>query len=161
MGLTSGLYLVAAIYAWRWPMWKALPPVGLFLLFDLGFFGANVLKIVDGGWITLVVAIVITTVFTTWKKGREELKRKLFAGRLPVDVFLSDLARHELHRVRGTAVFMTLSPEGVPSTLLHHVKHSQVLHEHVVLLTIQSAEVPKVEDDQRVLFRALGRVFIG
>jgi KUP system potassium uptake protein len=159
MGLTSGLYLVAAIYVWRWPMWKALPPVGLFLLFDLGFFGANVLKILDGGWITLVVAIVITTVFTTWKKGREELKRKLFAGRLPLDDFLSDLARHGLHRVPGTAVFMTLSPEGVPSTLLHHVKHSQVLHEHVVLLTIQSADVPKIEDDRRVNLQAFGQGF--
>jgi KUP system potassium uptake protein len=159
MSLTSGLYLVAAIYVWRWPMWKALPPVGLFLLFDLSFFGANVLKIVDGGWITLVMAIVITTVFTTWKKGREELKRKLFAGRLPLDDFLADVARHEVHRVRGTAVFMTLSPEGVPSTLLHHVKHSQVLHEHVVLLTIQSADVPKIEDDQRVNLQSFGQGF--
>jgi len=159
MSLTSGLYLLAAIYAWRWPMWKALPPVGLFLLFDLSFFGANVLKLVDGGWITLVAAIVITTVFTTWEKGREELKRKISAGRLPVDVFLSDLARHGLHRVPGTAVFMTLSPEGVPSTLLHHVKHSQVLHEHVVLLTIQSGEVPKIEDDQRIALQNLGQGF--
>jgi KUP system potassium uptake protein len=159
MSLTSGLYLVAAICAWRWPMWKVLPPVGLFLLFDLSFFSANVLKIFDGGWITLVVAIVITIVFTTWKKGREELKRKLFAGRMPLDDFLADVARHSLHRVRGTAVFMTLSPEGVPSTLLHHVKHSQVLHEHVVLLTIHSADVPKIEDDQRVNLQSFGQGF--
>ena len=159
MSLTSGLYLVAAIFVWRWPMWKVLPPVCLFLVFDLSFFGANVLKIFDGGYITLVVAIVITIVFTTWKKGREELKRKLFAGRMPLDDFLLDVARHSLHRVRGTAVFMTLSPEGVPSTLLHHVKHSQVLHEHVVLLTIQSADVPKIEDDQRVNLQSLGQGF--
>ncbi len=159
MGLTSGLYLVAALYVWRWPMWKALPPVGLFLLFDLSFFGANVLKIVDGGWITLVVAVGITTIFTTWQKGREALKRRLSAGRLPLDDFLSDLERHELHRVRGTAVFMTLSPDGVPSTLLHHVKHNQVLHTHVVLLTIQSADVPKIEDDQRVTLQRHGQGF--
>ena len=62
-----------ALYVWGWPMWKALPPVGLFLLFDLSFFGANLFKIIDGGWITLVVAIAITTIFTTWKKGRETL----------------------------------------------------------------------------------------
>jgi len=159
MSLTSGLYLVAAIFVWRWPMWKVLPPVCLFLVFDLSFFGANVLKIFDGGYITLVVAIVITIVFTTWKKGREELKRKLFAGRMPLDDFLSDVARHSMHRVRGTAVFMTLSPEGVPSTLLHHVKHSQVLHEHVILLTIQSVDVPKIEDDQRVNLQSLGQGF--
>jgi KUP system potassium uptake protein len=159
MTLTSGLYLVTAIYAWRWPMWKALPPVGLFLLFDLSFFSANLFKIFDGGWITLVAATVITTVFTTWKKGREELRRKLFADRLPLDAFLSDVARHALHRVRGTAVFMTISPEGVPSTLVHHVKHNQVLHEHVALLTIQSADVPSIEDDQRVNLESLGQGF--
>ena len=159
MTLTSGLYLVTAIYAWRWPIWKVLPPVGLFLLFDLSFFGANLFKIFDGGWITLVAAIAITTVFTTWKKGREELRRKLFADRLPLDAFLSDVARHALHRVRGTAVFMTISPEGVPSTLVHHVKHNQVLHEHVALLTIQSADVPSIEDDQRVNLESLGQGF--
>ena len=159
MSLTSGLYLVTAICVWRWPMWKALPPVGLFLLFDLSYFGANLFKIFDGGWITLAVAIVITIIFTTWKKGREELKRKLLAHRLPLDDFLSDVARHALHRVRGTAVFLTLAPEGVPATLVHHVKHNQILHEHVVLLTIQSADVPKVEDDQRVSLQSLGQGF--
>ncbi len=159
MSLTSGLYLATAVCVWRWPMWKVLPPVGLFLLFDLSYFGANLFKIVDGGWITLAVAIGITIIFTTWKKGREELKHKLFAHRLPLDDFLSDVARHALHRVRGTAVFLTLAPEGVPSTLVHHVKHNQILHEHVALLTIQSADVPKVGDDQRVSLQSLGQGF--
>jgi KUP system potassium uptake protein len=159
MSLTSGLYLVAAICVWRWPLWKTLPPVGLFLLFDLSYFGANLFKIADGGWITLVVAVVITTVFTTWKKGREELKQRLLADRLPLDAFLSDIARNGLPRVRGTAVFMTLSPEGVPPTLLHHVKHNHVLHEHVMLLTIQAADVPAVADDQRVSLEDLGQGF--
>ena len=159
MSLTSGLYLATAICVWRWPMWKALPPVCLFLLFDLSYFGANLFKIFDGGWIALAVAIVITIIFTTWKKGREELKRKLFAHRLPLDDFLSDVERHALHRVRGTAVFLTLAPEGVPATLVHHVKHNQILHEHVALLTIQSADVPKVEDDQRVSLQRLGQGF--
>jgi KUP system potassium uptake protein len=159
MSLTSGLYLATAVCVWRWPMWKALPPVGLFLLFDLSYFGANLFKIFDGGWITLAVAIGITIIFTTWKKGREELKHKLFAHRLPLDDFLSDVARHALHRVRGTAVFLTLAPEGVPSTLVHHVKHNQILHEHLALLTIQSADVPKVEDDQRVSLQSLGQGF--
>jgi KUP system potassium uptake protein len=159
MGLTSGLYFIAAMTVWRWPLWKALPPIGLFLLFDLSFFGANVLKILDGGWITLLVAIAITTIFTTWKKGREEMKRKLATGRLSLEDFLSDVTQHPLHRVRGTAVFMTLSPEGVPSTLLHYVKHSQVLHEQVVLLTIQSADVPKIDDEQRVNLQRYGQGF--
>jgi KUP system potassium uptake protein len=159
MSLTSGLYLVAAICVWRGPLWKALPPVGLFLLFDLSYFGANLFKVFDGGWITLVVAVVITTIFTTWQKGREELKQRLLADRLPLEAFLSDIARHGMPRVRGTAVFMTLSPEGTPPTLLHHVKHNHVLHEHVVLLTIKSADVPAVADDQRVSLEDLGQGF--
>jgi KUP system potassium uptake protein len=159
MSLTSGLYLVTAISVWSWPLWKALPPVALFLLFDLAYFGANLFKLFDGGWITLVLAAAITIVFTTWKKGREELRQLLAAGRLPLDVFLADLARHGVRRVQGTAVFMTLSPEGVPPILLHHVKHNHMLHDHVVLLTIQATDVPTVADDERVHMKDLGQGF--
>ena len=159
MSLTSGLFLVTALQVWRWPVWKALPLVGLFLFFDLSYFGANLFKIFDGGWITLVIAVVITVIFTTWKKGREELKQRLIAERLPLDAFMSDIARHDLPRVRGTAVFMTLSPEGVPPTVLHNLKHNHILHEHVVLLTIRSADVPAVADDQRVNLEDLGEGF--
>ncbi|MBI5577998.1 MAG: potassium transporter Kup [Deltaproteobacteria bacterium] len=159
MSLTSGLYLAATIKVWRWPLWKALPLVVVFLLFDLAYFGANLLKIFDGGWITLVVAFAIITTMTTWRKGREELKRKLFANRVPLDVFLSDIERQALSRVRGTAVFMTLSPEGAPPTLLHHVKHNHMLHEHVVLLTLQSADAPVVANEDRMRIERLKQGF--
>jgi KUP system potassium uptake protein len=159
MSLTTGLYLVTAVSVWRWPLWKALPLVALFLLFDLSYFGANLFKLFDGGWITLVLAAAITIVFTTWKKGREELRQLLAAGRLPLGEFLADLARHGVSRVRGTAVFMTLSPEGVPPILLHHVKHNHMLHDHVVLLTIQATDVPAVADDERVHVEELGQGF--
>lgn len=150
MGLTSALYLIAAIQVWRWPLWKALPLVTLFLLFDVSYFSANLFKFLDGGWITLLVALLITTVFTSWRKGREELKRQLAAGLLPLEAFLADLERHPLTRVRGTAVFMTLATDGAPPTLLHHVKHNHMLHEHVVLLTIKAADVPTVADEDRL-----------
>jgi len=159
MGLTSALYLVAAIHVWRWPLWQVLPPVALFLLFDLSYFGANLFKFFDGGWITLLVALLVTTVFTSWRKGREELKRQLFAGLLPLEAFLADIERHPLARVRGTAVFMTLSADGTPPTLLHHVKHNHMLHEHVVLLTIQAADVPTVADEDRLRIEHLGSGF--
>ena len=155
MSLTSVLYLLAALYVWRWPLWKALPPVVLFLLFDLSYFGANLFKIIDGGWITLAVAIVITTIFTSWRTGREELKRQLTAGLLPLEAFVADIEKHPLPRVRGTAVFMTLSPQGTPPTLLHHVKHNHMLHEHVALLTIHAADTPKVADEDRLRFERL------
>jgi KUP system potassium uptake protein len=155
MVLTSALYLVAAIHVWRWPLWKALPPVALFLLFDLSFFGANLFKLFDGGWITLLVALLVTTVFTSWRKGRAELKRQLFAALLPLEAFLADIERHPLARVRGTAVFLTISIEGAPPTLLHHVKHNHMLHEHVILLTIQAADVPTVADEDRLRIERL------
>jgi KUP system potassium uptake protein len=150
MNITSVLLLIAARHVWRWPLWKALPPVALFLCFDISYFGANLFKFFDGGWIALAVAILVATVFTSWRKGREELRKQLYAGLLPLDAFLLDLERHPLTRVRGTAVFMTISPEGTPPTLLHHVKHNHMLHEHVVLLTLKSADTPSVADDDRL-----------
>jgi KUP system potassium uptake protein len=150
MGLTSVLYLVTAIHVWGWPLWKALPPVALFLLFDVSYFSANLFKLFDGGWITLAVAFAITIIFTSWRRGREEMKRQLSTGLIPLEDFVADVEKHPLPRVRGTAVFMTLSPTGTPPTLLHHVKHNHMLHEHVVLLTIQSVDSPKVADKDRL-----------
>ena len=155
MNLTSVLFLIAALHVWRWPLWKAAPPVALFLCFDLSYFGANLFKFFDGGWIALVVAILVATVFTTWRKGREELRKHLYSGLLPLNGFLADLERHPLGRVRGTAVFMTLSTDGTPPTLLHHVKHNHMLHEHVVLLTIQAADAPAVADEDRLRIERL------
>ena len=137
MNLTSILFFIAALHVWRWPLWKAALPVALFLCFDVSYFGANLFKFFDGGWIALAVAILVATVFTTWRKGRDELRKQLYSGLIPLDDFLADLDRHPIGRVRGTAVFMTLSADGTPPTLLHHVKHNHMLHEHVVLLTIQ------------------------
>jgi KUP system potassium uptake protein len=159
MGLTSALYLVAAVYVWRWPLWKALPPVAVFLIFDLSYFGANLFKLFDGGWITLAIAMAVTVVFTSWRKGREELKQVLAAGMPTLDDFLADLQKHPQTRVPGTAVFMTISSDGTPSTLLHHLKHTQVLHEHVVLLTIRAADTPAVADSDRLRIEHLSGGF--
>jgi KUP system potassium uptake protein len=159
MTLSSLLYLVASLVVWRRPLAKALAPVLLFLTFDVSYLGANVLKLPDGGWITLLVAVCITTVFTSWRRGREEVRRELLKGVLPLDDFLADLERHPLGRVRGTAVFMTLSPKGTPPTLLHHVKHNQMLHEHVVLLTIQAADTPVVKPEDRLKIEHLPQGF--
>jgi KUP system potassium uptake protein len=155
MNITSLLLLITAVKIWRWPLWKALPPVALFLCFDVSYFSANLFKFLDGGWIALAVAVLVATVFTTWKKGREELRNQLYSGLLPLDAFLADLERHALARVRGTAVFMTISAQGTPPTLLHHVKHNHMLHEHVVLLTIRAADTPTVADEDRLRIERL------
>ncbi len=159
MTVTSLLYFLVLIHKWRWPFWKAFPLVAIFLAFDLSFLGGNLLKVADGGWFTLLAALLITIAMTTWRRGREELNRKLQTERLPVEFFLEEVAEHKLSRVPGTAVFMTLSPTGTPPTLLHHVKHIHTLHEQVLLLTIRSVDVPTVPAKERVSVQELGQGF--
>ena len=156
MGITSVLYFVLITEVWHWPRWKAVPLVGIFLAFDLAYCGANLLKIPDGGWFTLAAAAVIVVVMTTWRDGRAELRRRILATQLPLELFMEEVARQHLHRVQGTAVFMSASPTGTPTALLHHLKHNRVLHEKVILLTIQSIDVPMLEDGERLRVDELG-----
>jgi len=159
MGFTSILYFFVITRTWSWSLWKAIPLVALFLAFDVYYFGANLLKILDGGWVTLTIAAIVAVCMKTWKDGRAELSRRMLSSRLPVALFLEDVARHNPPRVRGTAVFMSVSPVGVPSSLLHHFKHNQLLHEKVVLLSIRSVDVPTLEDDQKLRIEDLGQSF--
>ena len=157
MIVTSLLYLFVLIREMKWAWWKSIPLVGIFLLFDFAFFAGNIFKIADGGWFPLFVAAIIATAMTTWKKGRQELYRKLIGARLPIDIFLSELPRSHMPRVPGTAVFMTLSPEGTPPTLLHHIKHNHVLHEEVVLLSVMFKDLPTIPLHERVKMVDLGQ----
>jgi len=159
MTISSLLFFLVLVNKRQWPLWKAVPLVSIFLVFDLSYLGANFLKIVDGGWFTLLAALIITVVMTTWRRGREELNRKLQRERLPVELFLDELAENKLPRVPGTAIFMTISPSGIPMTLLHHVKHNHMLHEKVVLLTIRSVGVPMISARERVTVEDLGQGF--
>jgi len=159
MAFTSILYFFVITKTWRWPLAKAIPLVALFLLFDISYFSANLLKVFDGGWITLTIAAVIATALATWKDGRAALAKKMMSSRLPVDLFLEDLATHSVIRVPGTAVYMSVSPVGVPLSLLHNFKHNQVLHKTVVLLSIRSADIPAVRDEDKIEIKDLGQGF--
>ncbi|WP_081426535.1 potassium transporter Kup [Sorangium cellulosum] len=149
MGITTVVYYVVTRKTWGWPLWKSLPLAGLFLVIDLAFFAANSAKFFHGGWVPIVMGAATFTVMTTWKTGRKHLATAIKSAILPLDVFLEDVKRTKPHRVRGTAVFMASSPEGTPPILLHHVKHNQVLHEQVVLLSIQVLNVPEVPAERR------------
>jgi KUP system potassium uptake protein len=142
MVITTLLFAVVARGRWGWPLWHVVGVTAAFLVVDLAFFGANVLKIVAGGWVPLAIASVIFVLMTTWKKGRELLAGILGQGGLPLELLLQDVARRKPYRVPGTAVFMTPNTGGAPVVLLHHLKHNQVLHEEVILLSVRSAEVP-------------------
>lgn len=159
MGITSVVYFFVATRTWGWSLSKTTPLVCLFIVFDLMYFGSNLLKFFDGGWFPLAVAAIIVLVLTTWKDGRAELYRRLVHSMVPLDLFLKDLALHNVHRVSGTAVFMASSSQFTPPSLLHHFKHNQVLHERVLLLTIQVKDIPAVPDNERVVFEELGEGF--
>ena len=131
----------------------------MFLLIDLAFLGANVLKILDGGWVPLALGLALFMLMTTWKRGREALGQLLRRSTLPTELFLSDIKRKEPVRVAGTAVFMTSDADGIPPVLLHHLKHNKVLHEQVVLLSVVSKTVPYIDASQRVAVESLGAGF--
>jgi KUP system potassium uptake protein len=159
MGITSIIYFFVITRQWNWSLAKALPLVGLFLLFDLSFFGANLFKVLDGGWFTLGVAFILAVSMTTWKEGRKALNEAYSAFRVPVDLFVADVARTKPYRIPGTAVFMSVSPVGVPGALMHHFKLNQVLHETVVFLSVLVEEVPRVNDKERLQLDNLGEGF--
>lgn len=160
MGITSILYFFVARWTWKQSLPRALAPVIVFLAFDLAYFGSNLLKVADGGWFTLLIAALIVLAMATWEDGRKALRKLSMASAVPLRVFLADVATKQPLRVPGTAVFMSLSPQGTPVTLLHHYKHNKIFHEHVVILSITAADVPTVEDDERLDIQDLGLGFI-
>jgi KUP system potassium uptake protein len=159
MAITSFMYFEVTRIKWNWPMWKSASLLAIFLAFDCSFLGANLLKIVDGGWITISIALAVLTVMITWRDGRAILARHYGMMRMPTDIFLKDIAEYNPQRTSGTAVFMSISPEGVPHTLLHHFKHNEALHERVILLSIIAAETPTVPAEDRVSIDDLGQGF--
>ena len=159
MAITSIIYYGVVTETWGWARWKAIPLVGTFLLFDLAFFGANLLKFFSGGWFPIGMAIIVFLVMTTWKKGRAMLARSVADRLLPIDMFLADLASIKPPRVPGMAVFMSSNPNGVPIVLLHHWKHNQMLHQTVVLLSVISENMPEVPVADRLQFKDLGQGF--
>jgi len=151
---TSLLYIVARTW-WDWSPGKALALVVPFLIIDGAFFGANLLKVRDGGWVPLTLALIIFTLMTTWNRGRLIVQDLLKRGMLPIDMLIADIEARKTVRVPGVAVFMTREPEGAPVVLLHHLKHNKVLHEKVVLLSILSEEVPEIPDAERIKVKIL------
>jgi KUP system potassium uptake protein len=159
MAITSFLYFFMLVHMWKWPLWKAAPLVGIFLIFDIAYFGGNLFKVASGGWFALLIAALITIVMTTWRRGREEISRILAETKLPLEMFIADVVKQKVLRVPGTAVFMSVSPKGIPVTLLHHIKHNHMLHEYVVLLSIISTESPVIPVKDRIKVEELGEKF--
>ncbi len=158
MLITTLLLCVVARRRWRWGV-GALVLGTAFLPIDVAFFGANLLKIADGGWFAIVVAALGFALMSTWKRGRALLRERLEETSLPLELFLPDLETSKLARVPRSAVFLAADAAGTPLALLHNIKHNQVVHATNVLLTIQTAAQPSVPDAERLDVHALGQGF--
>jgi KUP system potassium uptake protein len=155
MVITTLLASVVFIEIWRWSKLKTYLLVGLFLIIDFAFFSANVLKIPDGGWVPLLIGIIIFMLMLTWKTGRSLLIRKVKSEAMAIEPFIEAIGAHPPPRVPGTALFMTPNPEGVPHAMLHNLKHNKVLHEKVVILTVRFLDFPHTNQEERVSVEAL------
>jgi KUP system potassium uptake protein len=142
MLITTILFYVVARRRWHWPAFAAMPLALFFVIIDLAFFAANMLKIEHGGWFPLLVSACILFLMLTWRKGRRVLRNRLGEMCIPLDLFISDLSQQRITRVPGTGVYMSGNRQGTPLALLHNLKHNKVLHEQVVLLTVRTEEVP-------------------
>jgi KUP system potassium uptake protein len=158
MLITTAMLAFLLFKVWKWNRWSAAATIVLFLIVDGMFLASNATKVADGGWFPLLVAAVIFTVLMTWRKGRELLRKRLAEGAVPLDIFIKSTAA-SVHRVRGTAVFLSSMSDGLPAALLHNLKHNQVLHERVVLLTVAIAEIPFKEQARRVEVHSAGHGF--
>jgi KUP system potassium uptake protein len=159
MVITTILAFFVARERWGWSGLHAGIVTGAFLVIDLAFFGANVIKIQHGGWFPLVVAALVYSVMTTWATGRQLVVRRLADSEVPLTQFFMSIAAKPPLRVPGTGIFMTARPEGAPPILVHHLTHNKVLHEHVVLLTVSIVDVPTVDPTTAITVDRLANGF--
>ncbi|HEX9558377.1 MAG TPA: KUP/HAK/KT family potassium transporter, partial [Reyranella sp.] len=158
MLVDATLAMAVAILVWRWPWPLAVLVFGLLAVPDLAFFIANALKIPDGGWLPLVVAAFIYFTITTWRRGRALVATEVSEGALPLRQFLGRMERVP-DRVAGTAVFLTADASRTPAAFLHNLKHNKVLHERIVILQVDTMDVPRVPATNRVECDRLGKGF--
>jgi KUP system potassium uptake protein len=145
---------------WRKPLRLVIPGALLFLTVELTFFAANLTKLLSGGWFPLVVGAVFFTILTTWHRGRLLLARAVREGRVSMRRYLNRIIDEQPPRVPGTAVFLTSSLDTVPTALLRNAEHNGIVHEHVILIKVQTVGVPHVEDDARITIERLRAGFV-
>jgi KUP system potassium uptake protein len=159
MSLTTVLALVYMVGVKGWSPVLSCILFGFFLTVDLAFFAANMLKIEQGGWVPLIVAMLVYILMSSWLSGRAVLVKERSQSSMPLDIFLANYNPERIKRVPGTAVFMTGDVHSVPTALLHNLKHNKVLHERIVLMNVQTEDIPHVPEERRLEFRHLDHNF--
>jgi KUP system potassium uptake protein len=158
--VVDGLLAFVVIWTlWRWSLWSTALLVAPLVLIDTTFFAANLLKLFDGAWAPLLFGISMVLLILTWQRGSRLLANKTRRIEVPLETLLKSLEKKPPHVVPGTAVFLTSGPEFAPTALLHNLKHNKVLHENNVILTIVTADTPRVSDEERVQMRQISPRF--
>ena len=161
---TCILAMVVFRRQYGWSRFAAIGTFGVFFLIDTTFFAANALKIPQGGWVPVLLGIVLTALMTSWKRGRELLMLRWKQDSMPLASFLARLPQSRTVRVPGMAVFLTGNPDVVPASLLHNLKHNKVLHQKVLFVTIQNLDRPEAGRGKRLeveeLAPGIHRVFL-
>ena len=156
MLITTMLILVVARTQWKIPL-PVVAGAGILMFFVDGlFFSSNILKIQSGGWLVLCIASAIYLFMKTWLDGREILKKSVVLNALDIAVFAQEIATTIPLKIPGTAVFLGGNPQGVPRALLHNIKHNKVLHEHTIILSVQTEDVPTIPEEERVIIDSMG-----
>ena len=150
MFMSTVLAYVVARHLWKWRAAHIALVLGPISVVDIAFLASNLFKIPDGGWAPLALGVGLVVIMWTWSRGLRILIDKTRADSVPLPDLIATLARARLHRAPGTAIFLTSNPDLAPVALLHNVKHNKVLHEKNVILTIQTAETPRVKEESRI-----------
>ena len=156
MAITTSILAVVERERWHWPTIAIAAVTVPLLVVDLAFFGANIIKVEQGGWFPLLVGVLAFTLMSTWRRGRQILNDRLATTQLESGDLLRDLAAGRIHRVPGTAIFMSRRADGIPTSLLHNLKHNKVVHKHVVLLSVVVEEIARLPESERVQWEDLG-----
>jgi KUP system potassium uptake protein len=159
MVVTAMMAIVVIWRVWNWPLIGALALILPFLFIDVTFLSANLLKIVEGGWMPLALGALVMTIMYTWRRGSRLLFEKTRRQETPLESLVKSLEKKPPARVPGTAVFLTSDPVSAPTALLHSLKHYKVLHEKNVILTIETADAPRVDAGERVRIQPVGKTF--
>jgi KUP system potassium uptake protein len=159
MTITTLLAFVVMRHLWGWGWISSGLLTLFFLTVDLAFFSANAIKIEDGGWFPLVFGLGVFTLMSTWKRGRQLLRKRIEGDAIALDPFIAGLDPDSAMRVPGTAVFLSANPDGVPHALMHNMKHNWVLHERIALVTVRMLDLPHIPEAEQVEMQPLPNSF--
>ena len=160
MLMTTILLFVVMVRIWKWPLWTAIGLTAVFAFIDVGFFASNIVKVFDGGWASLAVAVSVVLVMWTWVRGSRYLFDKTRKNEVPLDFLAASMAKKPPLLVPGTAVFLTSDPNSAPTALMHSLKHYKVLHEQNVILSVITAPQPIVAEADRARMEPLNDLFM-